>query len=279
VKRKRAFIAFATGLASAAVVLAAATFAATPEANPVRLFVDGRELFLSPAPEIRDGTVVAPVRPVAEALGADVRWDGQNRSVHLSTGRDSLSVAREQVIAWISEQGGETDYFWDGLWYEEADLDGDVDLEVVAGIDGAVHLGQFFIFDRAQDGRYKLVKEEGWKVERVRLDDPIEMDGKKLFQIVKRTGGTGLDIYIAHLFYMENGNVVDAWEGILREIQMASEPKNYTLKVGNYQIDPGTRSLYAWESVYRLDETGTRTIGDPATVVKKYRFDGTRFVE
>jgi len=277
VKSKRTSVLFALAvLLPAAVVLAAAAFAAAPAANPVRLFVDGRELFLSPAPEIRDGAVVAPVRPVAEALGADVRWDGQNRSVHVSTGP---SVAREQVIEWIAEQGRENDYFWDGLWYEEADLDGDADLEVVAGIDGAVHLGQFFIFDRAQDGRYKLVKEEGWKVERVRLDDPIEMDGKKLFQIVKRTGGTGLDIYIAHLFYMENGNVVDAWEGILREIQMASEPKNYTLKVGNYQIDPGTRSLYAWESVYRLDETGTRTIGDPATVVKKYRFDGTRFVE
>lgn len=278
-KMKRAFIVFAIGLASTAVVLAAATFAAAPAANSVRLFVDGRELFLSPAPEIRDGAVVAPVRPVAEALSADVRWDGLTRSVHLSTGHVGSSVAREQVIAWISEQGHETDYFWDGLWFEEADLDGDADLEIVAGIDGAVHLGQFFIFDRAQDGRYKLVKEEGWKVERLQLDGSVELDGKTLIPVVLRTGGTGLDRFTVYLFYMTNGRVVDAWGGVLREIQMASKPENYTLKVGNYQIDPGTRSLYAWESVYRLDETGTRTIGDPATVVKKYWFDGTRFVE
>ena len=66
----------------------------------IRLIIDGRPLKPDIAIRIEDGRVVAPVRHVAEALGAKVEWDAQNRAVSIHSHRPSLA---EQRIGLLEE--------------------------------------------------------------------------------------------------------------------------------------------------------------------------------
>lgn len=61
--------------------LAGAAFADTLAANPIKLFVDNEEIKADVAPEVIKERVMVPIRWVAEALGADVHWDGQGQRV------------------------------------------------------------------------------------------------------------------------------------------------------------------------------------------------------
>lgn len=60
-------------------VLATAAFAS----NPIKLFVNGQEVTCDVTPQIVDGRTMVSVRWVAEALGAEVKWDGQNNVVNI----------------------------------------------------------------------------------------------------------------------------------------------------------------------------------------------------
>lgn len=53
--------------------------------DPVKLFVNGKEIKPDVGPRLIDGRVLVPVRWVAEALGADVEWDQGSKSVIIST--------------------------------------------------------------------------------------------------------------------------------------------------------------------------------------------------
>ncbi|MNI63803.1 hypothetical protein D3C73_1192050 [compost metagenome] len=57
------------------------------------------------------------------------------------------------------------------------------------------------------------------------------------------------------------------------------QENKYDLTVGGYRIVEEIGSLYAWESKYKLDAEAARTLGEPVTIVKKFTFDGPRFVE
>ena len=96
-------------------------------------------------------------------------------------------------------------------------LDDDNDLDIVAKIDGAVHLGQFFIFDKDVRGDYQMAVEKDWKVENCyfentssaagisdssyckwkigNFDNHIEIDGKKLFRDEKAVMAAVNDYY------------------------------------------------------------------------------------
>lgn len=52
--------------------------------EPVKLFVNGKEIQSNPTPVIIDGRVMVPMRVVAETLGAKVEWDDKNRAVRVS---------------------------------------------------------------------------------------------------------------------------------------------------------------------------------------------------
>ncbi|RPF47105.1 copper amine oxidase-like protein [Thermodesulfitimonas autotrophica] len=58
-------------------------FAAAGAWQNVRLFVNGREIYPDVPPQIINGRTLVPLRAVAEALGADVRWDGNNKTVYV----------------------------------------------------------------------------------------------------------------------------------------------------------------------------------------------------
>ena len=250
-------------------------------ADPVKLIVNGKEIKPDVPPQLVNGRIMVPVRWVAESLGADVQWNGDTVNI---TGLSLISngaISKQQVAAWIKNQGKYEDdsYFMEGLSYELVNMDADDDLEIMAKIDGAVHLGQFFIFDKDPAGEYRLIAEHDWKVENWDFDDPLEIGGKKIFKLVSRTGGTGLDLFKVHLWYLDQGKFTEAWQGILLERSMVSTPGTYYKKVGSYQVDQEGKQLYAWETTHQLGEDGVTPIGEMKTTTTLYRFNGICFIK
>lgn len=70
----------ATGVATLLGVLVAAAWAA----SPIKLVVNGKEITPDMPPQLMNGRVIAPVRWVAEALGASVEWDNENQQVNIT---------------------------------------------------------------------------------------------------------------------------------------------------------------------------------------------------
>ncbi|WP_334071232.1 MULTISPECIES: hypothetical protein [Paenibacillus] len=187
------------------------------------------------------------------------------------------TLSKKQVTQWIKKQGArKVNYYFEGLSFVEMQLDNDEELEVIAGIDGASHLGQFFVFDRSKAGTYKLIAEKDWKVERLHPGPAIEMNSKKLFETVERTGGTGLDIKYVHLWHVENGKWVEAWKGVLKE-RNAMITGLHSLVAGGYQVIDDT--LYSWNTLTLLEDDDETMKGQRETTLQIFRFDGTRFVE
>lgn len=218
--------------------------------------------------------------PLRINLGSSRSKGNLERTEQHSEHRCRRSVHnKEQVKEWIIKQGKETsrDYYFEGLSYRTTNLDTDDDLEVVAGIEGSVHLGQFFIFDKHPEGKYLLIKEENEKVEQWKLENPIELDGKKLFEFISRTGGTGVDTYETHLWYLDQGKYVEAWKGKLQDRSIFQGI--YSLVVGGFRVNPETKRLYTWESFSEYQEDGDKMPEPVKTVTTLYRFDGTRFVK
>ncbi|MEF2967249.1 hypothetical protein V3851_15535 [Paenibacillus sp. M1] len=191
---------------------------------------------------------------------------------------DTETLIYEQVADWITRQGLEEvkELYLEALSYVEVQLDEDAELEVIAGIDGGVHLGRFFIFDQTSNGAFTLVAERDWKVEE--LDPGMEKDVelKKVFETVERTGGTGIDVYYAHLWYLENGEMKEAWQGTLK-MRNAMLPGEHSLLAGGYQVIENT--LYSWETITKLADDDETPLAGPETMLKVYRFDGSKFAE
>jgi len=52
--------------------------------SPVKIIFNGRDLKTDAAPQIIDGRTMVPLRVVAEALGAEVKWDAENKIVFIN---------------------------------------------------------------------------------------------------------------------------------------------------------------------------------------------------
>lgn len=61
-------------------------------------YIDGMKTSLSAAPYITKGSTLVPLRFVAEATGYDVKWNQQNKTIHISTG-----IADSKVKAQVAE--------------------------------------------------------------------------------------------------------------------------------------------------------------------------------
>lgn len=68
------------GVAILVSIFATAAFAD----NSIKLFVNGQEIKTDVPPQIINGRTMVPVRWIAEALGADIQWDGQNNAVKIN---------------------------------------------------------------------------------------------------------------------------------------------------------------------------------------------------
>ncbi len=259
--------------------------------DTIRLIIDGNEIKSDVVPVIENNRVLVPIRWVSNAMGVEVFWDEDNRQVILNSSSSKQKEIEEDtdnainekvnielVKKWIKEQGAEEEssYFFDGLSFDVVNLDVDDDLEIFATIDGAVHLGQFFIFDK-KDGKYKLIVEKPQKIEKVNLLPSMNLDGKKFFTLIERTGGTGLDIYYEHIAYLEDRKLKIAWTGVQKERD--ANLNHYNLRIGNYQYNPENQLLYTWESSFEHDIKTMDILENRGTITKVYQFVDDKFVE
>ncbi|MEI7026370.1 hypothetical protein [Paenibacillus sp. y28] len=185
-------------------------------------------------------------------------------------------LTRDEVIHLLRAQGKDTDYYTDGLSFELADVNGDGAPDLVARIDGAVHLGHFFLLLHQPDGGFTLVHEQAFKVDTWDLTGR-DIGGKRMFETVTADGGTGGHEERVRLWYVENGQYIEAWNGIMTDRQ-AMLPQRATFAVGSCRItdDLDGPQLFHWVSRYGLSEDGELT-GDPDTKLERFAFDGTRF--
>ncbi len=64
----------------------------------IRLFVNGKEIKADVPPQIIRGTTMVPLRAVAEALGANVAWDGKENKVIITTGTANIFTQFDRDI-------------------------------------------------------------------------------------------------------------------------------------------------------------------------------------
>lgn len=79
------------GFVLLAVVLAGVCATAWGQGQ-IRLVVNGREVQSDVPPQIIGGRTMVPLRAVAEALGADVKWDDAKQAVYVSGGKDKAAL-------------------------------------------------------------------------------------------------------------------------------------------------------------------------------------------
>ncbi|CAM3410508.1 MULTISPECIES: hypothetical protein [Brevibacillus] len=185
----------------------------------------------------------------------------------------ATEINEHQVREWINAKAQE-EASTESFTFQQVNLDEDEDLEIIAKHNGAVHIGSFYVLDRQPDGRYSLIAEKSWNVPRFQLErwdvtryeDDSEWNtrpakelgivaGKRLFETVNHTGGTGLDTYEAHLWYLENGQLVDAWNGTLQETSQVPGGQLFQT-AGSYQLalaDSEHPVLYTWKLTQELD--------------------------
>lgn len=177
-----------------------------------------------------------------------------------------------QIAAWINATAQQK-VTAESLSFQFINLDDDKEPEIVAKENGAVHIGNFYILDQLPDHHYALIAEKPWNVPQLQLKrwdvtnyeggskwnsaDPDQVGkvaGKRLFETIDHTGGTGLDVYAAHLWYLEKGSIVEAWSGVLQETSFAPGGKTYRT-IGSYQLtgQEGSPVLYHWLTQQELD--------------------------
>ncbi len=77
--------------------LSTAAFAGVPD---IKMFYNGKEVVSDSGFLNRNGRILAPVRAVAEAMGARVTWDKESRQVHITGNDQSVQIANlERALA------------------------------------------------------------------------------------------------------------------------------------------------------------------------------------
>lgn len=92
---RRKFVAVAAGTAAAGSILGVGGLRWAEASNSVKILVNGQAVNSAGA-MIKDGITLVPVRFVAEALGAEVRWDGATQTVSINTGAKGAAAAVNQ---------------------------------------------------------------------------------------------------------------------------------------------------------------------------------------
>ena len=67
--------------------------------NPIRIFINDKEVYSDVNPQLVNGRVLVPLRLVAESMGAEVLWNTANNSVYISTKESSVPVTLPSVPA------------------------------------------------------------------------------------------------------------------------------------------------------------------------------------
>lgn len=89
----------------AAVMLALGIGAAAPaEAADIQVEIDGQAVTFDQPPVIENDRVMVPMRALAEALGAEVGWDGDRRMMTSVRGDDTLYIDIGKYVMWRNDQ-------------------------------------------------------------------------------------------------------------------------------------------------------------------------------
>ncbi|MCL5056952.1 MAG: copper amine oxidase N-terminal domain-containing protein [Actinobacteria bacterium] len=70
--------------------------------------MNGREVKTDVLPQVIDGRTLVPVRFIAEALGADVKWDEATGTVNILFNKipsPVLQPQREEIFSWEAGHG------------------------------------------------------------------------------------------------------------------------------------------------------------------------------
>lgn len=87
-------------LAAAAATAFLGALPGTAAAAPgIRTYLDGRELSFDVPPVVENGRTLVPARAILEALGAEVEWDGDARTVTARYARSEIRLAIDQADA------------------------------------------------------------------------------------------------------------------------------------------------------------------------------------
>ena len=62
-------------------LLAILMLSSTAFAEPIKVYVENKQIEMPVAPIIEDGRTLVPVRAIFESMGATVGWDGETRTV------------------------------------------------------------------------------------------------------------------------------------------------------------------------------------------------------
>ncbi|MDC0762335.1 hypothetical protein POF51_16625 [Brevibacillus sp. AG] len=211
----------------------------------------------------------------------------------------SREPTKTQVMDWIDKQA-KNPVVTDNFDFQLVNLDDDPEPEIVAKHNGSVHIGNFYVLDQKPDRTYALIAEEEWNPPRLQLDhwdytrevnyseidkntevEPRLLAEKRVFETVQHTGGSGISVYEANLWYLDKGRLVKAWEGLLRET--VSVPGGQLFRtVGSYQIvhdDEANPLLYHWQTKQELKpDTAELLPGKPETALQMYRWENGVFV-
>lgn len=75
--------------------------------TPVGIFLNGREVRLTPDPLTADGRVLVPMRPLFARFGAEVTWDRASGTIYAALGDRSLQLPAGGKEARVTETDGE----------------------------------------------------------------------------------------------------------------------------------------------------------------------------
>lgn len=69
--------------------------------NMIAVYLDGTVLLMDTLPQVREERTMVPIRAVAEALGADVAWNGESNQVILTRAGETVVMALGSTIAMV----------------------------------------------------------------------------------------------------------------------------------------------------------------------------------
>jgi len=83
-------------------VVASSTVAFGSTQNPIKVYMDNKELQMDVAPIIESGRTLVPIRAISEAVGADVSWDSSTQTVTISTSDKDISLKINSTSATVN---------------------------------------------------------------------------------------------------------------------------------------------------------------------------------
>lgn len=81
----------------------------TAYCNRVELYLDGQELEMDVAPEVKNERTMVPIRVVAEAIGADVEWVADTRQIIMTRAGSTVIMTLDQTAATVDGQSVQMD--------------------------------------------------------------------------------------------------------------------------------------------------------------------------